>query len=68
MERVWLIVSGVCLVIAATFGWRANFDVAFVAATLGVVAWFFSLRDRLRKNVTAAAASEDSDIEDHDES
>lgn len=54
--------------IAATFGWRANFDVAFVAATLGVVAWFFSLRDRLRKNVTAAAASEDSDIEDHDES
>ena len=54
MERAWIIVSGVCLIVAAAFLWRANLDVAFVAATLGVVAWFLNLRDRLRKTMIAA--------------
>ena len=54
MERVWIIVSVLCLIVAAAFLWRANIDVAFVAATLGVVAWFLCIRDRLRKTVVAA--------------
>lgn len=54
MERAWIIVSGLCLIIAALFLWRANVDAAFVAATLGVVAWFLSIRDRLRKTMITA--------------
>ena len=54
MERAWIIVSGLCLIVAAAFLWRANFDVAFVAATFGVVAWFLSIRDRLRKTMITA--------------
>ena len=54
MERAWGIASGLCLVVAAVFLWRANLDGAFVAATLGLVAWFLGLRDRLRKTIIPA--------------
>jgi hypothetical protein len=54
MERAWIIVSGFCLVAAAVFLWRAHLDAAFVAATLGVIAWFLGLRDRLRKTIITA--------------
>jgi hypothetical protein len=51
MERAWIIISGLCLIVAAFFVWRSNLDGAFVAATLGVVAWFLNLRQRLRKTI-----------------
>jgi hypothetical protein len=51
MERVWIAISILCL-IAAAFFWlgRGNLDRAFVAAALGLVAWFLSLRNRLRSS------------------
>ncbi|MGB7925780.1 MAG: hypothetical protein WCF57_21255 [Pyrinomonadaceae bacterium] len=71
MERLWVVASGLCLVAAAVFLWRAQMDAAFVAATLGVVAWFLGLRDRLRKTVITAGdpppAAESNDIGDQDE-
>lgn len=67
MERAWIIVSGLCLIVAAAFLWRANFDVAFVAATLGVVAWFLSIRDRLRKTMIAAGDHPSNGSGDEDE-
>ena len=42
-----MLVAGLCLVIASIFWWGGHMDAAFVAATLGVVAWFVDLRDRL---------------------
>ncbi len=51
MERIWIIIAGLGVVVAALFLWQSNMTVAFVAATLGVVAWFLSLRDRLRKTI-----------------
>ena len=54
MERAWIMVSGLCLIVAALFLWRANFDVVFVAATLGLVAWFLRIRERLRKTMIPA--------------
>lgn len=54
MERAWIIVSGLCLIVAAVFLWRAHLDGAFVAASLGVVAWFLSLRVRLRRSIITA--------------
>lgn len=44
----WSIVAGACLLIAATCLLLGRMDAAFVAATLGVVAWFWNERNRLR--------------------
>ncbi len=48
MERTWIIASALCLLVATAFYLRGNIDATFVAATLGAVAWFISLRIRLR--------------------
>lgn len=51
-ERVWIIVAGVCMIVAAiALLWRWNVEVAFVAATLGIVCWFLNLRNRLKKTI-----------------
>lgn len=51
-ERVWMILAGLCVIVAATaLLWQWNVEVAFVAATLGVVCWFLSLRNRLKKTI-----------------
>jgi len=63
MERVWIIVAGLGVLVAAVFLWRGNMTVTFVAATLGVVAWFLSLRDRLQKSILPASEEEDDDTE-----
>ncbi|MBV9960570.1 MAG: hypothetical protein JO360_19230 [Acidobacteria bacterium] len=58
MERAFLIIAGLFSVAAAIFLWRWNLDGAFVAGALGVVAWFLSLRTRLRRaNLAAEEAS-----------
>lgn len=58
MERAWIIVASLLAVAAAVFLWRGNIDGAFVAGALGVVAWFLSLRTRLRRaNLAADEAS-----------
>ncbi|HYY56569.1 MAG TPA: hypothetical protein VE842_04500 [Pyrinomonadaceae bacterium] len=53
MERIWTIVSGLGIIVAAIFLLRDNMSAAFVSATLGVVAWFLGLRERLRKTIDA---------------
>ena len=56
LERIFTIVSGLLLLVALIFLWRNNLSVAFVIATLGVVAWFLSYRSQLRAKITAAEA------------
>jgi hypothetical protein len=63
MERVWIIIAGLGVLVAAVFLWQGDMTVAFVAATLGVVAWFLSLRDRLQK--TILPASEEAEDEEN---
>lgn len=46
LSRAWVVVSCVCLAIAAACFWFERIDAAFVAAVLGVVAWFMNLRGR----------------------
>lgn len=75
MERAWLIVATLCLVAAALFLWRAQADeaymnAAFVAASLGVVAWFLRLRTQLRKTIpddTDLPTDEAEETEDQNE-
>ena len=58
MERAWIILAGLLILAAALFLWWGNMDGAFVAGVLGVVAWFLSLRSRLRQaNLAAEEAS-----------
>ena len=51
IERLWMIASGVLLVLAAFFVWRNNLSPAFVTAALGGCAWFLSYRAELRKKI-----------------
>ncbi len=58
MERAWITIAGVLGITAAIFLWRGSLDGAFVAGALGAVAWFLSLRNRLRQaNLAAEEAS-----------
>jgi hypothetical protein len=68
IERVWTILSGMLLVLAAFFVWRNNFSAAFVTAALGACAWFLSYRGEMKKKI----ADDESDVEngiedDHEE-
>ena len=47
-RRRWSLVAGACVVAAAVLWPLFGVDAAFVAAALGVVAWFLDQRARLR--------------------
>ncbi|HYO98756.1 MAG TPA: hypothetical protein VER76_00930 [Pyrinomonadaceae bacterium] len=69
-EKRWSIVAGACLVVATALLLAARVDAAFVAATLGVVAWFWNERNRLRPAGIEADErfqEDDEEIEDADE-
>jgi hypothetical protein len=51
IERVWIIASGLLLVVAAILLWRNNLSAAFVIAALGACAWFLSYRAQLREKI-----------------
>lgn len=48
-QRLWLVVSIALLVAAAVLLWLAYTNAAFVAAALGVCAWFFDVRAGLKR-------------------
>ena len=49
MKTFWIVVSGLCGVTAILFVVWNDYDKAFIAATLGAVAWFLNYRTRLRE-------------------
>jgi hypothetical protein len=49
--RLWIIASGILLVLGAFFVWRNNLPAAFVTGALGACAWFLSYRAELRKKI-----------------
>jgi len=66
----WSIVAGLCLILAAVFLLAQRMDAAFVVATLGVVAWFWNERNRLRPRGIEAdekSRDEEEEFEDQDE-
>ena len=46
--------SGICIVAAAFFLLRGELNIAFVVATLGIVAWFLNYRIQMKAITTAA--------------
>jgi predicted membrane protein len=69
IERIWIIVAAIMVIVAATFLWRNNMSAAFVTATLGAVAWFLSYRAQIRAKLAASEVeTEEPEIdEDSDE-
>ncbi|HEV7684352.1 MAG TPA: hypothetical protein VGO68_19730 [Pyrinomonadaceae bacterium] len=49
-----MILSVVAMVVAGALLWRRDFDKAFVAGALGMVAWFLSYRVQMKAVVAAA--------------
>ena len=68
-ERLWMMAAALCMIVAAAaLLWRWNLDVAFVAAALGLVCWFLSMRNRLKKTIAHEnVIEEEKDSGDKDE-
>ncbi len=68
MKIFWMIVAGVCIIAAAFFLLRRDFDTAFVVAALGVVSWFLNYRAQMKEITTAADLQKNSEGEDGEDS
>jgi hypothetical protein len=66
MKLFWMIVAGVCIITAAVFMLRRDFNTAFIIAALGMVAWFLNYRAQM-KEVISAAEVEDEQGEESNE-
>jgi uncharacterized membrane protein YhfC len=55
-----MILAGVCIMVAAFFLLRRNFDTAFVIAALGLLAWFLNYRAQMKETIAAANLQENS--------
>jgi hypothetical protein len=66
VPRLWSIAAALCLVAAVMLGLSGHLDATFVAATLGVVAWFLDMRNRLRARSieTTTDETETEEVED----
>jgi hypothetical protein len=70
IRRVWIMLSGMFLVLAAFFVWRNNFSGAFVTAALGACSWFLSYRGEMKKKIAdddTDSESDESFEDDHEE-
>jgi len=63
----WMIVSGVSIVVAAYFVLLRDFDIAFVVAAAGAVAWFLNYRAQMREIVAKADLEEQDNEQDYDD-
>ena len=61
LTRVWMLLAGLLLIVAAVLLWRNNLSTAFVTAALGACAWFLSHRTQLR--ATTESQEEEPDEE-----
>lgn len=58
MKIFWMILAGIGIVVAAYFLLRGDFNTAFVAAVLGMMAWFLNYRAQMKEVVVAADAQD----------
>ncbi len=68
MKTVWLIASAVCIVTAAVFLLRGDFNTAFVVAVIGLVSWFLNYRTQVRESLAAEELRQCNDQEGGDNS
>lgn len=68
---IWTIASIVCLIAAAIFLLRENYDAAFVLAALGSLAWIlnyrFQIRGKINEETGTTEDARDASDEDDEE-
>jgi hypothetical protein len=64
VKLFWLIVAGVCIVVAVIFLLRNDLNTAFVVAAFGMVAWFLNYRAQMKDVIAAAELQEDNEGDD----
>ena len=64
-EAFWSIVAILFLIVAVILLIRGHIDATFVAATLGILSWFISMRQRLRQAIPVADDAPETEL-DHD--
>lgn len=57
IERIWILLAAVLVIVAAAFLWRNNISAAFVTAALGAVSWFLSYRAQIQAKLSADEAA-----------
>jgi len=67
VKTFWIITAGVCIIVAAVFLLRDDYETAFVVAVLGSVAWFLNYRCQITEMNRAADAEQQSRVEDLDD-
>jgi hypothetical protein len=68
MKIFWMILAGVCIIVAAVFLLRREFNTAFVVAVLGMVAWFLNYRAQMKEIIVAADLQQVGDSEGRENS
>lgn len=68
MKLLWMITAGACILIAAVFIFRGQFNAAFVAAVIGLVSWFLNYRAQVSHALEAEELRRDNDQEGGDNS
>ncbi len=63
MKPLWMIAAGGCIVIAGFFLVRGQFNAAFVAAVIGLAAWFLNYRAQASESLEAEQLHQDNDQE-----
>ena len=63
MKIFWMILAGICIIVAAVFLLRREFNTAFVVAVLGMVAWFLNYRAQMKEIIVAADLQQVGDSE-----
>jgi hypothetical protein len=67
VKLLWIIIAGLCIVIAALMALQGRLEAAFVIAALGIVAWFLNYRMQMKDVIAAAEIEEANNGEDSDE-
>lgn len=63
MKTLWLALAGCCIAVAAALMVLGRFDGAFVAAVVGLVAWFLNYRAQVTASLEADNATTEAENE-----
>jgi hypothetical protein len=66
VKTFWIVVSALCGAAAVFFVVRNDYEMMFIVATIGAVAWFLSYRVRLRETLRAIDETDQRETDDEE--
>lgn len=64
MQRVFIIISVLCLLVAAFYLWRGNLDATFIVAIIGIVAFFLNIRSNFKATIQENEENNSKDLQE----